>query len=278
MKHKKNLKPVRKNMFSCYVEKERFLGQPTKDLADFVACKKGSLRKTLILSLASLLESVDHINDFDCFRASGKLDEFLRMLELSKEDSITLKFLILAFFEKHSENSSGIEIPQDDVISLRKGRLFEEILYRIGPVKRGDVDLLSMHCQPMLNREVLEIKCGRDTVTGKNLDVVFWGKDYIEGYECKSCVNYFIDLGKSHAEKGKKVREKIRYLNQLAKTLKNYFKEVHIILASFSPEEDLKRQIPLLRQWVSECDGDSTLYFKVMGIEKIIDCIDKKSF
>ncbi len=269
---------ARKNIFSCYVEKERFLGQPTKDLADFVACKKGALRKKLILSLASLLETVDHIDEFDCFRSSGKLEEFLRMLALPKEDSLTLKFLILSFFEKHSENSSGIEIPQDDVISLRKGRLFEEILYRIGPVKRGDVDLLSMHCQPMLNREILEIKCGRDEITGKNLDVVFWGKDYIEGYECKSCVNYFIDLGKSKSEKGKKVREKIRYLNQLAKTLKKYFKEVHIVLASFSPEENLSRQIPLLRRWVSECDGDSTLYFKILGIEKILETIERKEF
>ena len=278
MHRKKHFKPARKNIFSCFVEKERFLGQPTKELADFVACRKGNLRKELILSLASLVETVDHIRDFDCFRSSGKLDEFLRMLDLPKEDLMTLKFLILAFFEKHSENSSGYEIPQDEVISLRKGRLFEEILYRIGPVKKGEVDLLSMHCQPMLNREILEIKCGKEVITGKNLDVVFWGKDYIEGYECKSCVNYFIDLGKSHTEKGKKVREKIRYLNQLAKTLKKYFKEVHIVLASFSPEEDVLKQIPLLRKWVSECDGDSTLYFKVLGIEKLLGFIDRKSF
>ncbi|GEM_PF-867225 len=277
MKNEKR-KLKRKNIFSCFVEKERFLGQPTKQLADFICCKRGSLRKELILSIANLVETIDHIRDFDCFRSSGKLEEFLRMLDLEKEERIKLKFLILAFFEKHSENSSGIEIPQDDVISLRKGRLFEEIVYRIGPVKKGDVDLLSMHCKPMLNREVLEIKCKDNEITGKNLDVVFWGKDYIEGYECKSCVNYFIDLGKSHLEKGKKVREKIRYLNQLAKTLKQHFKEVHIVLAGFSPQEDVKKQIPLLRKWVSKCDGDSTLYFKLMGIEDLLDSIEKKEF
>ena len=265
-------------MFSCYVDKERFLGEPTKELADFLCCAANPYKKELILSVANLVQTIEHIDDFECFRASGKLDEFLRMLSLPEEQKRILKFKILSFFEKHSENSSGIQIPQDDVISLRKGRLFEEIVYRLGAVRKDRVDLVSMHCQPMLNREILEIKCGKETITGKNLDVVFWGKDYIEGYECKSCVNFFIDMGKRNSERGRKIREKIRYLNMLAKTLKTYFKEVHIVLASFSPDEDLKKNIPLLRKWVAGCDGDSTLYFKIMGIEEILEKISLKSF
>ncbi len=268
----------KKNLFSCYVEKERFLGEPTKELADFLCCRKNPHKKALILSVANLLQEIEHISDFECFRSAGKLDEFLRMLSIPEEDKRELKFKLLSFFQKHSENSSGIEIPQDDVISLRKGRLFEEILYRLGAVQKSKVDLVSMHCRPMLNRQILEIKCGKYEITGKNLDVVFWGKDYIEGYECKSCVNFFIDMGKRKGERARKIREKIKYLNMLAKTLKKYFNEVHIVLASFSPDEDLKKNIPLLRKWVSECEGDSTLYFRIMGIEEILEKIIQKSF
>ncbi|WP_457568008.1 hypothetical protein [Desulfurobacterium sp.] len=255
--------------FSCYVDVERFLGEPVKELAQFLCCLRRGKRFEVILSVAEFLKKVNKTGDFYQFKNSGEKTKFMEKLPLSDEEKKVLWKLISRFFLKHCENSSGIEIPQNDLISLRKGRLFEEIIYRIGPARKWKVDLVSMHCQPMLNGKKVEIKCRERTISGKNLDVVFWGKHYIEGYECKSNVAFFIQLGTGHNERARKIRDKIRYLNQLAAFLKKNFREVEITLASFAPDRNYEKFIPVIKEWISQC-GDERLHFKIKTIEDIL--------
>ncbi len=263
-------KELKMNRFSCYVDVERFLGEPVKELAQFLCCLRRGKRSEAILSVANFLKKVNKVGDFYQFKNSPEKTKFMEELPLPKEDREILWKLISRFFLKHCENSSGIEIPQNDLISLRKGRLFEEIIYRIGPAKRWKVDLVSMHCQPMINGRKADIKCGDKIISGKNLDVVFWGKNYVEGYECKSNVAFFIQLGMGHGERAKKIRDKVRYLNQLAIFLKRHFRETEITLASFAPDRNYEKFIPVIKEWISKCGDEDKIHFKIKTIEDIL--------
>jgi hypothetical protein len=143
-------------------------------------------------------------------------------------------------------------------------------------VQRGDessekerVELTSMHCQPMVNRRRLPVYCKEKELSRKNLDVVFWGKGYIEGYECKGNVEFFLELGLRSGEKARKVKEKILYLNRLSKTLKHFFSDVRIYLASFAPGINLKKCEELCNRWILKC-GDHDFHFKIITIEEFL--------
>ena len=250
-------------LFSCYVDVERFLGEPVKELVHFLICLRKKERFSVILQIAKFFQYVDHINQFYEFKEKRK-KEFFSSLPISNMEKEILWKLLKNFYLKHSENSSGKPIPQDDLIALRKGRLFEELVFHLGPVESEKVDLLSMHCQPIVNREKLRIYCRWRELSGKNIDVAFWGRDYVEGYECKGNVEFFIKLGLSGSEKARKVREKILYLNQLAYTLKKYF-ETRIYLASFAPEIDIDWCRKTALEWVREC-GAQRLNFEIVTV------------
>jgi len=257
-------------IFSCYVDVERFLGEPVKELAQFLCCLRRGRRAKVIETLAELIKEADHIRKFKEIESQGKK----LFYNLLPEDEVEILWkLIVRFYLKPSENSSGKRIPQDDLIALRKGRLFEEIVFRLGPVKKWKVDLVSMHCQPMINRERIKIKCRKLELSGKNLDVVFWGKDYVEGYECKSNVAFYISLGKGHSEKARKVRDKLKYMNQLTKELRKHIREVHINLASFVPDVNWEKNLDLLRNWLADC-GDSKIHFNLITIKDFLKHVD----
>ncbi|WP_456396209.1 hypothetical protein [Desulfurobacterium sp.] len=260
------------NHFSCYVDVERFLGEPVKELAQFLCCFKRGKRFETIVAVANLLKNVNHLKDFYEFKTSRKT--LLERLPLDTEEKKILWKLLVKFFLKQAENSAGKEIPQDDVIAIRKGRLFEEIVYLLGPAKKWKVDLVSMHCQPMINGKKVEIHCDKKSLTGKNIDVVFWGKDYVEGYECKSNLAFFFELGKRNDERSRKIRDKVRYLNLLAKTLKQHFKEVEITLASFTPQKNFTKYIPDVKRWISKCEKEENIHFKIKTIEDILKEIE----
>ncbi|WP_457681179.1 hypothetical protein [Thermovibrio sp.] len=243
---------MERKLFSCYVDVERFLGEPVKELVHFLVCLRRKERLPVIGLVAQFFQQVDHLGQFYRFRRERK-EEFLSKLPVSNAEKRILWHLLENFFLRHSENSSGKEIPQDDLIALRKGRLFEELVYHLGPIRKELVELTSMHCQPMVNRKRVEIKCGGKVLSGKNLDVVFWGKDYFEGYECKGNVEFFLELGLKEGEKGRKVREKVMYLAQLGRFLRGVFKESRLFLASFAPEIDLERCRELSLEFVREC-------------------------
>ncbi|WP_456435627.1 hypothetical protein [Thermovibrio ammonificans] len=255
-------------LFSCYVDVERFLGEPVKELVHFLVCLRRRERFPVIVQIARFFQEVEHVSQFYNFRRERK-EEFLSSLPVSTAEKRILWHLLENFFLKHSENSSGKEIPQDDLIALRKGRLFEELVYHLGPVNREKVELTSMHCQPMVNRKKLQIRCRSKVLSGKNLDVVFWGRGYVEGYECKGNVQFFLELGLGRGEKARKVREKVQYLNQLALALKNRFSEVHIYLASFAPDIDMDRCRELSLRYASEC-GKGELHLELITIEDFI--------
>jgi len=259
-----------KNRFSCYVNIERFLGEPVKELAKFLCCFRRGKRSETTLAIAHLLKNVDTIKEFYKFRNSKEKESLMHKLPLDKNETEILWKLITRFYFKQAENSAGKTIPQNDVIAIRKGRLFEEIVYHLGPTKRWKVDLVCMHCQPMINRKKIEIYCNGKPLTGKNIDVVFWGKDYVEGYECKSNLAFFFELGKRNDERGRKIRDKIRYLNLLTKTLKQHFKEVEIILASFSPDRNFTKYIPDIKRWILKCDKEEKIHFKIKTIKDIL--------
>jgi len=146
-------------VFSCFVEVERFLGEPVKELVQFLFCLSKRDSVEVITKIATFFQFVDHVRDFYRFKHERK-GEFLSSLPLNREEKEELWRLLKNFFLRHSENSSGKPIPQDDLVALRKGRLFEELVFHLGPLKKEKVELVSMHCKPMLNRKVLEIKCG----------------------------------------------------------------------------------------------------------------------
>ena len=254
-------------LFSCYVDIERFLGEPVKELVHFLICLKEEERFSVIVQIARFLQHVDHIGQFYRFREEKK-EQFLKSLSTSDAKKYRLWNLIENFFLRHAENSSGKPIPQDDVVSLRKGRLFEEIVYHLGPVERGRVDLLSMHCQPMINRNRMRIFCNGRELSGKNVDVAFWGRHYVEAYECKGNVEFFLKLAFRGGERARKVREKVLYLNQLAFELKKYFK-TKIYLASFAPDIDLDWCRKTATKWVEKC-GSSKLNFEIITVEDFL--------
>jgi hypothetical protein len=255
-------------LFSCFVEVERFLGEPVKELTHFLVCLRRKERFPVIVQIARFFQEVDHLPHFYRFRREKK-ELFLNSLPVSTAEKRILWHLLENFFLKHSENSSGKPIPQDDLIALRKGRLFEELVYHLGPINKERVELTSMHCQPMVNRKRLKVFCKGRELTGKNLDVVFWGPDYVEGYECKGNVEFFLQLGLGHGEKSRKVREKVMYLNRLAYELKKRFKDVRLFLASFAPKVDLDRCRRLAASWAEECGGRE-LYFEIVTVEDFL--------
>jgi hypothetical protein len=255
-------------LFSCYVDVERFLGEPVKELVHFLICLRKKERFQVISQVAVFFQYVDHLHQFYRFKEE-RLSYFFSSLPLSQVEKRILWSLIENFFLKHSENSSGKPIPQDELIALRKGRLFEELVFHLGPVAKGRVELLSMHCQPMVNRKRLKIKCRGRELSGKNLDVVFWGRDYVEGYECKGNVEFFLELGLKGGDKGRKVKEKVWYLNQLAYILKRLFKEAHVFLASFAPEIDHDKCRRIASEWVREC-GARELYFELITVKDFL--------
>jgi len=255
-------------IFSCYVDIERFLGEPVKELVHFLICL-GNNKIPVITQVAKFFQHVNKVEEFYPFRK--RKEEFLSLLPLKGNEKEKLWELIENFFLKHSENSSGKPIPQDDLVGLRKGRLFEELVYHLGPIRKEKVELLSMHCQPMLNRERIKISCGKKNLSHKNVDVVFWGKRYVEGYECKGNVEFFLKLGFGKGEKARKVREKVLYLNQLAYTLKKYF-EAKIYLASFAPEIDVDWCRKTALEWVGEC-GAPKLDFEIITISNFLHSI-----
>jgi hypothetical protein len=255
-------------IFSCYVDVERFLGKPVKELVLFLVCLKRRKRFAVITQIARFFQRVDRVSHFYQFKRKQK-EEFFSHLSISFTEKRILWQLLENFFLKHSENSSGKPIPQDDLIALRKGRLFEELVYHLGPVKKELVELASMHCQPMVNRKKLKVFCGHRELSGKNLDVAFWGRKYIEGYECKGNVEFFLKLGTKGGERARKVREKVQYLNQLSSTLKRHFPQVNIYLASFAPRIDLERCLELCRSWIKEC-GDHDLHFRIITVEEFL--------
>ncbi len=257
-------------LFSCYVDIERFLGEPVKELAQFLCCLRRGKRAAVIRSVAELLKEADSIGEFKRIERK-RAESFFPFIEKGERD--VLWKLIKRFYLKPSENSSGRRIPQNELIALRKGRLFEEIVFRLGPVRKWKVDLVSMHCQPMVNRERLRVRCGERDLSGKNVDVVFWGRDYVEGYECKSNLDFYVSIGMGRSEKSRKVRDKIRYLNQLARELKRHFGEVHINLASFFPGRSWERHIGTIRSWLKEC-GDGKVHFEFMTIDEFLNLVD----
>ena len=121
----------------------------------------------------------------------------------------------------------------------------------------------------MVNRKRLKIKCRGRELSGKNLDVVFWGKDYVEGYECKGNVEFFLELGLRGGEKGRKVKEKVWYLNQLAYILKKLFKEALIYLASFAPSVNVEKCKGIALKWVEEC-GSKGLHFEIITVKDFL--------
>jgi len=258
-------------IFSCYVDVERFLGEPVKELALFLSCLRREDRLSVISTIARFFQEVDHLNEFYRFKKERK-DEFLSSLPIPSGERKALWHLIENFFLRQSENSSGKPIPQDDLIALRKGRLFEELVYYLGPVSKEKVELTSMHCQPMVNRKRVEIRCRNRVLSNKNLDVVFWGRGYVEGYECKGNVQFFLELGLRGGERGRKVREKVMYLNQLGRFLSFFFREVRVYLASFALDVDLKRCRELALQYVREC-GRRELHFEIITVEDFIRCL-----
>ncbi len=255
-------------LFSCYVDVERFLGEPVKELLHFLICLRKKEKLIVITKIAEFFQHVDHVSQFYDFKRRKK-EEFLNSLPLSRVEKLILWKLLKNFFLKHSENSSGKPIPQDDLIALRKGRLFEELVYHLGPVEKKKVDLLCLHCQPMVNRKRLSIKCRKRELSGKNIDVAFWGKDYVEGYECKGNVEFFLRLGLKEGDKARKVKEKVWYLNQLAVTLKAYFRDVRIFLASFAPDIDLDWCREISTCWVKEC-GEEKLHFELTTVKELL--------
>ncbi len=252
-------------VFSCYVDYERFLGEPVKDLAAYLSCLKGRKREEVILNLAYLFKKINRVRDYYKIKNTKFLSEF----NLSEPERQRLSKLINRFFLKQSENSSGRFIPQDSLVALRKGRLFEEIVYMLGPIERERVDLTSMHCQPMLNGKRVEVRCGKKVLTRKNIDVVFWGRKYVEAYECKSNVPFFLYLGKGRGERARKVRDKVRYLNQTARILNERFGKANIYLASFAPDVNLSESTELVRDWISSC-GDSRIRMKLITIKDFL--------
>ncbi len=255
--------------FSCYVDVERFLGQPVKDLAQFLCCLPQEVRHDTIVLIADFFKHINHQRDFFRFEKSREREIFFERLPLNERDTEILWELILSFFKRHAENASGKPIPQDDLIALRKGRLFEEILYRIGPVRREKVELVCMHCQPMVDRKKLPILCQDKDLSSKNIDLAFWGRDYVEAYECKSNVSFFLRMAMGHGEKAKKVRDKLRYLNALALTLEKYFGHVEVVLASFTTDRDYERFLKELQRWVFPCG--KKLLFKIKTIDEILN-------
>ena len=255
-------------LFSCYVDVERFLGEPVKELVHFLICLRRKERVPVITQIARFFQKVDHVEQFYRFRKEQK-GEFFQAISLSTAEKRILWNLIEGFFLKHAENSSGKPIPQDDVIALRKGRLFEELVYHLGPIERGKVELLSMHCQPMVNRNRLRIFCGEKELSGKNVDVAFWGRHYVEAYECKGNVEFFMRLAFHGGEKARKVKEKILYLNQLAYQLSRFF-ETRIYLASFAPDIDLDWCRKTALEWVREC-GAPRLNFELITVNSFLE-------
>ena len=254
-------------LFSCYVDIERFLGEPVKELVHFLVCLEEEERSSTIVQIARFFQHVDHIGQFYRFREEKK-EQFLKSLSISDVKKYRLWNLIENFFLRHAENSSGKPIPQDDVVSLRKGRLFEEIVYHLGPLEKGRVDLLSMHCQPMINRNRLRISCSGRELSGKNVDVAFWGRHYVEAYECKGNVEFFLKLASHGGERARKVREKVLYLNQLAFELRKYFK-TKIYLASFAPDINLEWCRKTATKWVENC-GSPKLNFEIITVEDFL--------
>ena len=251
------------HLFSCYVDVERFLGEPVKELVHFLICLRRKERFSVITHIARFFQYVDHVSQFYQFRREKK-EEFLGALPISVAEKRILWNLIEKFFLKHAENSSGKPIPQDDVVSLRKGRLFEELVYHLGPIEKERVELLSMHCQPMVNRKRLKIFCKGRELSGKNVDVAFWGKGYVEAYECKGNAEFFMRLALHGGEKARKVKEKILYLNQLAYELSKFF-EARIYLASFAPDINLDWCRRTALEWVREC-GAPRLNFEFITV------------
>ena len=257
-------------LFSCYVDVERFLGEPVKELVRFLVCLRRKERFPVILSIASFFQEVDHLSQFYAFRREKK-EAFLSSLPISQVERLILWSLIEKFFLRHSENSSGKLIPQDDLIALRKGRLFEELVYHLGPIEKSKVDLTSMHCQPVVNRKRIRLRCGSLTLEGKNLDVVFWGREYFEGYECKGNVEFFLELGLRKGERGRKVREKVIYLDRLGRFLRSVFKESRVFLASFAPEVDVEKCKELSLSFVSQCSKLNKLHFEIITVKDFLN-------
>ncbi len=259
-------------LFSCYVEVERFLGEPVKELVHFLVCLRKKERLPVILSIASFFQEVDHLSQFYSFK-SKRREEFLSSLPVSEVEKSILWSLIEKFFLRHSENSSGKPIPQDDLIALRKGRLFEELVYHLGPMEKSKVELTSMHCQPLVDRKRVKLRCGGLTLEGKNLDVVFWGREYFEGYECKGNVEFFLELGLRGGERGRKVREKVIYLDRLGRFLRSVFKESRVFLASFAPSVNLERCKELSLSFVSQCSKLKKLHFEIITVKDFLNSL-----
>lgn len=259
-------------LFSCYVDVERFLGEPVKELVHFLICLRRKDRLPVITHIAKFFQHVDHVSQFYQFKKERK-EEFLSFIPLSLAEKNILWNLIENFFLKHAENSSGKPIPQDDVVSLRKGRLFEELVYNLGPIGRDKVELLSMHCQAMVNRERLRIFCGERELSNKNVDVAFWGRHYVEAYECKGNVEFFMKLAFQGGEKARKVKEKILYLNQLAYELRKHF-ETKVYLASFAPDIDLNWCNETALRLVREC-GAPKLDFEIITVNEFLEKVEK---
>jgi hypothetical protein len=257
------------NVFSCYVDVERFLGLPVKELVRFLVCLPYHLRIPTIVLIANFFQHVDKTKDFIELERTKK-EEFLSSIPLKEHSKTKLWKLLKNFFLKHSENLSGKEIPQNDLIALRKGRLFEELVFNLGPINRKAVTLTCLHCQPMVNRRKLKIFCSKKDLSSKNIDVAFWGRNYVEGFECKGNVKFFIRLGMGNSERSRKVREKILYLHLLSKELKRYFSDVHIYLASFAPEIDINFSISTCKKWVKEYCGNEKLQFRIITVKDFL--------
>ncbi len=257
------------NVFSCYVDVERFLGLPVEELVRFLICLPYHRRISTIISIAEFFQYVDKVGEFIEFKKTKK-EKFLETIPLNEHGKFKLWRLLKNFFLKHSENLSGKEIPQNDLIALRKGRLFEELVFHLGPINRKVVNLMCLHCQPMVNRRKLKVFCNKKNLSGKNIDVTFWGRNYVEGYECKGNVEFFIRLGTGHSERSRKVREKILYLHLLSKELKKYFSDVNIYLASFAPKIDMDFCLQKCKSWVNEYCGDEEIQFKIITINDFL--------
>jgi len=102
--------------------------------------------------------------------------------------------------------------------------------------------------------------------------VAFWGRNYVEGYECKGNVEFFIHLGLGKGERARKVREKVQYLNQLALKLKGRIPEVKIYLASFAINVDMEFIYEKVNEWIRECDKENKRpHFEVITIKDFLE-------
>ena len=258
-------------VFSCYVDVERFLGLPVKNLANFLICLSKPERFSTITVISTFFQHINSLKDFKVFSLKEK-ENFFSQLKLDSKKKEFLWKLLKDFFFKQSENSSGKYIPQDDLISLRKGRLFEELVYNLGPIKPFRVELTCMHCQPMINRRKLKV-CykGRD-LSHKNIDVVFWGRNYVEGFECKGNAEFFIRLAYSKSRNSKKAVDKLLYLHLLAKKLRHFIPEVRIYLASFATKIDLDFCNYYVKQLIQSHLNESPS-FKIITLENFLKSI-----